>query len=38
MAKNEMPLGSIAIMEEGLWRSQGVPNLTTDLQINDHGK
>lgn len=38
MAKNEMPLGSIAIMGEGLRRSQYVPNLTPEPQINDHGK
>ena len=38
MAKDEMPLGSIAIMGEGLRRSQGVPNLTTESQINNHGK
>ena len=38
MAKNEMPLGSIAIMGDGLRRSQGVPKLTPESQINDHGK
>jgi hypothetical protein len=38
MAKNEMPLGSTAIIGEGPRRSQCVPNLTTESQINDHGK
>ena len=38
MAKNEMPLGSIAIIGEWLRRSQGVPKLTPESQINDHEK
>ena len=38
MAKNEMPLGCIAIISKELRLTQRVPNLTPESQINDHGK
>jgi len=36
--ENKIPFGSITIMGEWLRRSQGVPKLTIELQVNDHGK